>query len=114
MTITNLRCRIGTSSLVWISRNPASIWLRPATWEIFSATPIGSELSPMLKAVPDLPSSQDETFSFVTASSACHYSSRNHAVVVNVTTLRRDCCLIVDRFEKNSWGDFHVSRNLET
>ena len=27
-TITSLRCLIGTSSLIWISRNPASIWLR--------------------------------------------------------------------------------------
>ena len=28
MTITSLRCLIGTSSLIWGSRNPASIWLR--------------------------------------------------------------------------------------
>ncbi len=27
-TITSLRCRLGTSSLISISRNPASIWLR--------------------------------------------------------------------------------------
>src|SRR5437773_7118612 len=27
-TPTSLRCRFGTSSWIWISRNPASIWLR--------------------------------------------------------------------------------------
>ena len=41
-----------------------------AAWEIFSAMPIGSGLSPVLKAVPNLSSSQDETFSILTSSFA--------------------------------------------
>jgi hypothetical protein len=37
---------------------------RPADyWEILSATPSGNELSPILKAVPNFSSSQDEAFS---------------------------------------------------
>src|SRR5207302_9103752 len=69
-TITSLRCQLGTSSLISISRNPGSYLASFATWEIFSATPIGNGLSPVLNAVPNLSSSQDETFSILTSSFA--------------------------------------------
>jgi hypothetical protein len=36
-----------------------------ASWEIFSATPSGNGLSPVLKAVPSLSISQDETFAAI-------------------------------------------------
>jgi hypothetical protein len=41
-----------------------------AQWEISSATPKGNGLSPILKAVPNFSSSQDEIFSFATRSFA--------------------------------------------
>src|SRR5262249_15878628 len=41
-----------------------------AQLEIFSATPNGNGLSPILHAVPNFSSSQDETFSFATPSFA--------------------------------------------
>jgi hypothetical protein len=65
-TITGLRRRLGALSLREIRVYLAAT----ATWEIFSATPIGNGLSPVLKAVPNLSSSQDETFSILTPSFA--------------------------------------------
>ena len=67
MTITSLRCLIGTSSFDLELEKPRAYLASTAAWEIFSAIPIGNELSPVLKAVPNLSSSQDETFSFAVA-----------------------------------------------
>src|SRR6266852_4915035 len=69
LQIGTLRRRFGASSPIWMSRNPDYLgWI--TSWEIFSATPSGNGLSPILKAVPNLSSSQDETFSFAGASFA--------------------------------------------
>src|SRR5437773_11680778 len=68
-TPTSLRCRFGTSSWIWLYKYRVYL-ASTATWEIFSATPSGNGLSPVLKAVPNLSSSQDETFSILTSSFA--------------------------------------------
>src|SRR4029077_13736071 len=69
MTITSLRCLIGTSSSLGLEKSRVYL-AATAAWEIFSAIPIGNELSPVLQAVPSLSSSQDETFSILTSSFA--------------------------------------------
>ena len=62
LTAISLRRRSGASGLTRIWGNLAAIWSM-ASWEIFSATPSGNGLSPMLSAVPNLSISHDETFS---------------------------------------------------
>jgi hypothetical protein len=66
-TISDLRCRAGTSSPFWIRKKSRFYLSAVATWEIFRVTPSGNGLSPVLNAVPKLSNSHFETFSIETS-----------------------------------------------
>ncbi len=63
MAAISLRRRIGTSGLIWGLWKACVYLAAIASWDIFSATPSGNGLSPVLRAVPNLSISHDETFS---------------------------------------------------
>jgi hypothetical protein len=63
ITAISLRRRIGTSGLIWGLWKACVYLAAIASWDIFSATPSGNGLSPVLRAVPNLSISHDETFS---------------------------------------------------
>src|SRR5258708_14109178 len=63
MAAISLRRRIGTSGLIWGLWKACVYLAAIASWDIFSATPSGNGLSPVLRAVPNLSISHDETSS---------------------------------------------------